>query len=286
MFSQRSEKAIEAFSANPPSAPLTVIEVPSDELAVSAATTIAKSLLGEDFANDFRNVAPQGAAWTVEEITHEVCAPANLAPNKRNVIVIVGADRMAPSAADKLLKTVEEPGADTLFFACCVNRESLPSTILSRVSDYLELATPPVEDVIEELVTQFPELDSEISSCGPLVDTDPGLLVLGCENPELLSNLSQALNINLMNPSSEEIAEVSEIVETAASLVEAPTPAAAKRRVCDAVLGAWAYQIAQICYGNPTRIRTAERVLDNTEEARRMIARGAKTFHAFFTALS
>ncbi len=236
-------------------------------------------------ANDLRVVEPTGQAWSVDELGTEVCAPAALRPTVRNVIVIVGADRMAPMAADKLLKTVEEPGADTLFLACCTDRNRLSATVLGRVSNILEVATPPAEDFVAGLCVDS-SLTAQVDALIPMVSTDPALLALAVDNNDLLNALVDAVTVKGGDMPADTAAQVAKSVLVAADLIEAPSPAAAKRRICDAVLGAWIVQAVQSCHGRPEAIRAAQRLLERSQEARFMLARGARPALALFTALS
>ena len=50
----------------------------------------------------------------------------------RKVFVIREADRLSPTAADTLLKVLEEPPADAVFLLMSARAHELPDTILSR----------------------------------------------------------------------------------------------------------------------------------------------------------
>ncbi len=285
MFSDRSTTELERYLAAVPLSPLTVVEAPSDEMAIAAANQIAAKVLGDALANDFRVVEPAGSAWTVDELSTEICSPAALKPTVRNVIVIVGADRMAPLTADKLLKTVEEPGADTLFLACCRDRNKLSNTILGRASSILELASPPPGEFVAALSVPD-ELVAAVEDCTPIVTVDPSLLATAVTEPDLLELLRTAVTALDFDAPAEAAAVAAVALEAAAALVDAPTPAAAKRRVCAAVLGAWVVTAAEQCHGNPAAIDAASRMVGRAEEAQRMLARGARPAVALFTALS
>lgn len=53
-----------------------------------------------------------------------------------SVFIIDPAEEMTAEASNKLLKTIEEPPAPSLFIFCAENKESILPTILSRVSVY------------------------------------------------------------------------------------------------------------------------------------------------------
>jgi DNA polymerase-3 subunit delta' len=67
------------------------------------------------------------------------------------VIVIEDADRLSESAADSLLKALEEPVARTVWVLCAPSLEDVIITIRSR-SRHVRLRTPPVEAVAALLV--------------------------------------------------------------------------------------------------------------------------------------
>ena len=67
------------------------------------------------------------------------------------VIVIEDADRLNESAADALLKALEEPAAQTVWILCAPSLEDVIITIRSR-SRHVRLRTPPVEAVSALLV--------------------------------------------------------------------------------------------------------------------------------------
>jgi DNA polymerase III subunit delta' len=67
------------------------------------------------------------------------------------VIVIEDADRLNESAADALLKALEEPAAPTVWILCAPSLEDVIITIRSR-SRHVRLRTPPVEAVSALLV--------------------------------------------------------------------------------------------------------------------------------------
>ncbi len=67
------------------------------------------------------------------------------------VIVIEDADRLSESAADALLKALEEPVARTVWILCAPSLEDVIITIRSR-SRHVRLRTPPVEAVAALLV--------------------------------------------------------------------------------------------------------------------------------------
>ena len=79
-------------------------------------------------------VEPEGRDIHVETVRSEVWHPAyRTAPEPgRKVFVIREADRLNPSAADVLLKVLEEPPADAVLMLLSARPDELPETVLSR----------------------------------------------------------------------------------------------------------------------------------------------------------
>lgn len=89
--------------------------------------------LEDKHPNEFL-VEPEGRDIHVETVKQEVWHPAyRTAPEPgRKVFVIREADRLNPSAADALLKVLEEPPADAVFLLLSARPHELPETVLSR----------------------------------------------------------------------------------------------------------------------------------------------------------
>jgi len=89
-------------------------------------------------------VEPEGRDIHVETIRQEIWHPAfRTAPEPgRKVFVIREADRMNESAADVLLKVLEEPPADAVLMLLSARPDELPETVVSRchVVSFLPLA--------------------------------------------------------------------------------------------------------------------------------------------------
>src|SRR5437899_8279731 len=83
------------------------------------------------------------------DLVRDVLIPrANLAPSGRrwNVIVIEDADRLTESAANTLLKSLEEPVTRTVWMLCVPSLEEALPTIRSRCR-HVQLRTPPAEAI-------------------------------------------------------------------------------------------------------------------------------------------
>jgi DNA polymerase-3 subunit delta' len=97
-------------------------------------------------------VEPEGRDIHVETVREEIWHPAyRTAPEAgRKVFLIREADRLNPSAADALLKVLEEPPADTVLILLSARPHELPETIVSRchVVNFLPLAESFVVDTL------------------------------------------------------------------------------------------------------------------------------------------
>jgi DNA polymerase-3 subunit delta' len=89
--------------------------------------------LDDKHPNEFV-VEPEGRDIHVDTVKAEVWHPAyRTAPEPgRKVFVVREADRLNASAADALLKVLEEPPADAVFVLLSARPHELPDTILSR----------------------------------------------------------------------------------------------------------------------------------------------------------
>lgn len=138
---------------------------------------------------DLKWVEPEGSVIKVDDIravgTFAV-GTRQSAPCK--VVVVESADLMNPSAANALLKTLEEPPADTYLLLATSRPSRLPATIVSRC----QVVTIPRDAAAARawLLERWPEaaIDEKLFECG-----DAPLAVheaLSCEEPPLSSLLS------------------------------------------------------------------------------------------------
>jgi DNA polymerase III subunit delta' len=115
--------------------------------------------LRDQHPNEFI-VEPEGRDIHVDTIRDEVWHPAYRTPPEpgRKIFVIREADRLSPSAADTLLKVLEEPPADAVFLLLSARAHELPETIWSRchVVTFTALSEA---FVVEELVSEGVEAD-------------------------------------------------------------------------------------------------------------------------------
>ncbi len=101
---------------------------------------------------DVRNLVTDKAQLTLEP-TMEAVRLAALAPANRRwqIVIVEDADRLNDSAANALLKSIEEPPPRTVWLLCAPAVEDVIATIRSRCRT-LVLRTPPVAAVAAYLV--------------------------------------------------------------------------------------------------------------------------------------
>lgn len=111
---------------------------------------------------DVRIARPEGAGRQLKaESVRQVVSDAPFRPfeGRRRISIFVDAERMNPTAANILLKTLEEPPPWAILILITSNAAALLPTILSRCQVY-RFAPLAVDDVSELLVTQH-GMDSE-----------------------------------------------------------------------------------------------------------------------------
>jgi DNA polymerase-3 subunit delta' len=101
---------------------------------------------------DIELIRTEGLSIKVDEV-RELIARTSWSPSVGNyrVVVIEDADRLTESAANALLKVIEEPGARTVWLLCAPTLTDVIPTIRSRCR-LLSLRTPSVEAVAELLI--------------------------------------------------------------------------------------------------------------------------------------
>ena len=100
-------------------------------------------------------VRPEGLTYGVDD-ARALIAQANLSPSSSHwhVMVLEDADRLTESAANMLLKEIEEPPAHTVWILCAPSVEDVLPTIVSRVR-HVGLRTPSTQDVADLLVERY-----------------------------------------------------------------------------------------------------------------------------------
>lgn len=96
---------------------------------------------------------------TVRELRQQAYVRPNEAAVK--VLLLLDAHNMSIQAQNALLKIIEEPPRNTLFFLTCENRAQMLETIRSRVQ-VIALALPPLDDSVDHLQTLLPEKERSL----------------------------------------------------------------------------------------------------------------------------
>jgi len=101
---------------------------------------------------DVELIKAQGLSIKIDEV-RELIARAYWAPSAANyrVVVIEDADRLTDSAANALLKVIEEPGLRTIWLLCAPTLTDVLPTIRSRCR-HLSLRTPSTKAITNLLV--------------------------------------------------------------------------------------------------------------------------------------
>ena len=101
---------------------------------------------------DIELIRTEGLSIKVDEV-RELITRTSWSPSVGNyrVVVIEDADRLTESAANALLKVIEEPGARTVWLLCAPTLTDVLPTIRSRCR-YLTLRTPSVDAVSKLLI--------------------------------------------------------------------------------------------------------------------------------------
>jgi DNA polymerase-3 subunit delta' len=102
--------------------------------------------------SDIELVRTEGLSIKVDEV-RELITRTSWSPSVGNyrVVVIEDADRLTESAANALLKVIEEPGARTVWLLCAPTLSDIIPTIRSRCR-HLNLRTPSIKAVTQLLI--------------------------------------------------------------------------------------------------------------------------------------
>ncbi len=130
----------------------------------------------------------EGAVLTTEQIA-EVIAAAGFKPSKgrRKVFVIARAETMNAEAANRLLKTLEEPPAGTTIILTSSNPSALLPTIISRCQG-VAMKLVGREELEEALRQRYPQADDELlATAAALAAGRPGWAITLLGHPEALA---------------------------------------------------------------------------------------------------
>lgn len=109
---------------------------------------------------DVERFNPTGLSIKADEV-RELIARSSWSPSVGGwrIVIIEDADRLTETAANALLKTIEEPESHTVWLLCAPTLTDVPVTIRSRCR-HVQLRTPSSESVEEFLITQT-KIDKE-----------------------------------------------------------------------------------------------------------------------------
>jgi DNA polymerase-3 subunit delta' len=112
---------------------------------------------------DIELIRTEGLSIKVDEV-RELITRTSWSPSVGNyrVVVIEDADRLTESAANALLKVIEEPGARTVWLLCAPTLTDVLPTIRSRCR-HLTLRTPSVK-AVTKLLIERDGIDSKLAS--------------------------------------------------------------------------------------------------------------------------
>jgi|AntRauTorckE6833_2_1112554.scaffolds.fasta_scaffold01586_10 replication-associated recombination protein RarA len=124
------------------------------------ATYIAKKLLGESYllGDSVHIVQPEKIGITIEAVRKikevlRLKKPGH--QDIRRVVIVQDIHTMRPEAQNALLKTIEEPPADTVIIVTMRHKDSVLPTILSRITPIEVLSVP-----LDAIKTVFPDANS------------------------------------------------------------------------------------------------------------------------------
>jgi DNA polymerase-3 subunit delta' len=134
---------------------------------------------------DLRVLEPEGAASLGVDQAREVVSRASLAPVEadRAVFLFPDAGAMTDSAANALLKTLEEPTAQVVFLLAAASEDDFPPTVASRCRS-VHMGRVPQADLVEALMARG--LSEEAATgVGMVSGGRPGLALALMSQPEV-----------------------------------------------------------------------------------------------------
>lgn len=134
---------------------------------------------------DLRVLEPEGAASLGVDQAREVVSRASLAPveAQRSVFLFPDAGAMTESAANALLKTLEEPSAPVVFLLAAESEEDFPPTVASRCRT-IHMGRVPLVELVEALVERG-MTESEAVVVAEVSGGRPGLALALMSQPEV-----------------------------------------------------------------------------------------------------
>ena len=111
---------------------------------------------------------------------------------RRRVFIVDGAETMSAEAANRLLKTLEEPAEDVLIVLVTSFPESLPPTVISRCQR-IELRLVPREEIETALVERFDAEPEVATILSRIARGCPGWAVDALNDPTAMDKRAQSV---------------------------------------------------------------------------------------------
>jgi DNA polymerase III delta' subunit len=153
--------------------------------------------IAQPYALDRSPTVPSIPVEWVKEVNHTIVRGALSAG--KNITIITGVDSMNKESANAMLKTLEEPPADTLMLLLTARPQSVLPTIISRCQ-ILRFGSVPSPVIKEAMAKRF----GAEGVSGPVIDEavrfsmgSPGRAMYLCENPsgELAGEAEELLDL-------------------------------------------------------------------------------------------
>ena len=166
---------------------------------------------------DVEIIRTEGLSIKIDEI-RELLTRTSWAPSMGGwrVVVMEDADRMTESAANALLKAIEEPGARTVWLLCAPTLHDILPTIRSRCR-HLQLRTPSTQDVTEVLEKRDGITPAMADFAARVSQGHIGRARYIATNEEVRSHRSTILNLPL------QLATIADAFKAAQTLVDLAT---------------------------------------------------------------
>lgn len=218
--------ALRTLVATPQRGHLVVLSGPGDLPAV-AAHAFAQAVARPGTADmDVRRAAPDKDRWSVEEVSERVIAAAALMPMDRTIVIVEQADMMDVSAAEHLLKTVEEPPSRSLFVFAVRDEDRLLPTLRGRAAAVVRVTPKPPRDRAADLAAAGMDLDAArevVDLAGEMTAVASAVAA----QPELLGPLRRGLGAPLRPD--RPAADTADIIDALAEVARAVEPEASAR---------------------------------------------------------
>ena len=127
---------------------------------------------------------PLADRWTVDEVDQRIIAPSRLRPYERAHIIVSDADMMSQALHDHLLKTVEEPTSDAVFWFSAAAGATLPATLRGRATHEIYLQPTPASTAVDRLVgtgADRQQAEAALAAAGGDLALAAAALAHGCQ---------------------------------------------------------------------------------------------------------